>query len=521
MSGASYFPYRAADWANQDMGDWLPWLRSPDAEINQFRDRMVARQRDLARNDGWIAGAVTRILDNTIGAGLRLNARPDYRALALLSPGFDNVWADEFRHVVEARWRTYADSYGHFNDVERKLTVGQQMRVALRHKLVDGESLVLAYWLPERRGVGRADYSTAFLVVDPDRLSNPRQMVDSRYMRGGVEIDDHGVPVRYHVRKAHQNDWYNSIESMEWEPVEREDDDGWQRVFHGFEADRAGQNRGVSIFAPILVHARMLSGYYRTEMQAANVAASFGTYVTSPYDPGQVQEMLGGDDELSAYQQLRSGFHEERPAMLNGVVIPSLAPGETIESVASAHPHSGFADFAGEMLAVGAAATGLSLEQYSQKWFRTNYSSARAALLESWKTLVRRRQDFVIETAGPMYGTWLHELFDRREVPLPNYAPSYLEARTAYCRSLWLGPGRGWVDPVKEPQGSVLKMDAGLSTLQQEVAEIEGADWEERLDQREIEVAAFKARGLAVPSWAAMNVPAEQVAEPEEKAQPQ
>ncbi len=162
-----------------------------------------------------------------------------------------------------------------------------------------------------------------------------------------------------------------------------------------------------------------------------------------------------------------------------------------------------------------------ALEQYSQKWFRTNYSSARAALLESWKTLVRRRQDFVIETAGPMYGTWLHELFDRREVPLPNYAPSYLEARTAYCRSLWLGPGRGWVDPVKEPQGSVLKMDAGLSTLQQEVAEIEGADWEERLDQREIEVAAFKARGLAVPSWAAMNVPAEQVAEPEEKAQPQ
>ena len=39
MSSASYFPYAAADWASQDMADWLPWIRSPDAEINQFRNR--------------------------------------------------------------------------------------------------------------------------------------------------------------------------------------------------------------------------------------------------------------------------------------------------------------------------------------------------------------------------------------------------------------------------------------------------------------------------------------------------
>ncbi len=32
------------------MGNWLPMIRSPDAEINWFRDRMVARSRDLARN---------------------------------------------------------------------------------------------------------------------------------------------------------------------------------------------------------------------------------------------------------------------------------------------------------------------------------------------------------------------------------------------------------------------------------------------------------------------------------------
>jgi hypothetical protein len=51
-----------------EMGEWLPTVRSPDQEINLYRDRMVARQRDLYRNDGWAKGAIGSILDSTIGA---------------------------------------------------------------------------------------------------------------------------------------------------------------------------------------------------------------------------------------------------------------------------------------------------------------------------------------------------------------------------------------------------------------------------------------------------------------------
>ena len=90
----------------------------------------------------------------------------------------------------------------HWNDVERQLTVSQQMRLALGHKLVDGESLVLAYWLDERVGYGDgADYATAYQVLDPDRLANPYLLVDNEYLRGGVEIDGRGVPLAYHLRQ--------------------------------------------------------------------------------------------------------------------------------------------------------------------------------------------------------------------------------------------------------------------------------------------------------------------------------
>jgi lambda family phage portal protein len=517
------FPYDAANWTTQEMGNWLPWIRSPDSEINLFRDRMVARSRDLSRNDGWANGGITRILDNTVGTHLRLSANPDYRALALRSgvKAFDAVWADEFRRAAEALWRGFAENAGHYNDVSRQLTIGQQFRLAMRHKLIDGESLGLMYWMPERVGSGGADYATALLLVDPDRLSNPFQMIDSKNMRGGIEIDEYGVQIAAHIRKAEQNDWYLAMEANTWERIEFEDEDGWRRVILDYDRDRAGQHRGVGVFTPVLSHAKMLARYYGVELQAATIAATFGTYVTSPYDPALVQDALGAGDgeELPLYQSLRAQWAKERPALLNGARIPTLAPGELITGVSSEHPHGNFGEFAHEMLRTIAAALGLSAEQITQDWSKTNYSSARAALLESWKTLTRRASEFKTNTASPVYGNWLWESMDLRELPLPAGAPSYREARTAYSRCDWLGVARGWVDPTKEKQGAILGMDAGLSTLKRECAE-QGLDWEEVIHQRAIEIAQFKELGIELPLWAG-NVDATKAAQQEEEPQAQ
>lgn len=516
------FPYDAANWMTQEMGSWLPWIRSPDSEINLFRDRMVARSRDLSRNDGWISGGVNRILDNTVGTNLRLASNPDYRALAIRTgnKSFDSVWADEFRRAAEALWRGYANNADRYNDVSRQLTVGQQFRLAMRHKLIDGESLGLIFWMPERVGFGRADYATALLLVDPDRLSNPYQMIDSRFMRSGVEIDEHGVPIAYHVREAEQNDWYLAVQANTWVRVERFDEDGWQRVIHDYDRDRAGQHRGVGVFTPVLQHAKMLARYYGIELQAATVAATFGTYVTSPYDPSQIQDALGGssEEELPMYQSLRAQWAAERPAMLNGARIPTLAPGESIEQVASAHPNANFEMFTHEMQRMIAAALGLSAEQVTQDWSKTNYSSARAALLEAWKTLTRRKDEFCLNFATPFYASWLWEAMDKGELPLPSGAPRYVEQKSAYSRCSWLGVPRGWVDPTKEPAGSILRMDGGLSTLRQECAE-QGIDYEETVHQRAAEVRLFKELDLALPDWAgALN--ATQASTPDDDPQP-
>lgn len=527
-SGAGmFFPYDGAQWFSPEMGDWLPRIHSPDYEIDWNRDRLVARARDLYRNEGWARGSIGRILDSTIGSEYRVVAKPDWRWLAArYGAAFDTAWARDFRQVAEALFRGYANDLGHYNDVERQLTLSQMFRLALAHKLVDGESVILAYWLDERVGPAGAGYATAHQVVDPDRLANPYLMVDDKYLRGGVELDDNGVPVAYHFRAAEPYDWYNAVESMTWQRIEREDPDGFRRVIHDYDRDRAGQHRGLSIFAPVIGPMKMLARYYGVELQAATVASVLGLAVTSPYDQESVREALSGGtvgpnsvppgiDFYDSYLGSRRGARGYGDGLMMGSVkIPVLGMGEKIEGVNAARPHSNFSPFTHEMLRRFAAVTGQSAEQVTQDYSEASWSSARAGIVEAEKMYVRRCADFNLNTATPVYANWLGEAFDRGELPMPRDArgpDSFIEARTALARCRWLGAARGWVDPVAERQGAVLGLDAAFDTLEN-VCAGQGLDYEDNIEQRAYELKLFREHNIPPPEWGGGDLAATQVA---------
>ncbi|WP_212568979.1 phage portal protein [Serratia proteamaculans] len=504
LNGSGRVPYDAADSFSDAMANWQPALWSPDNEVNIYRDRIVSRVRDMARNDGWASGSVTRILDNAVGANFRPIAKVDYRALALQTglKAFDAKWADEYGRAVEAAWRNWANDPGRYCDVERKKTVSQMLRLAFRHKLVDGDALAVLQYRTDRLGHGRARYATTVQIIDPDRLSNPQQVFDMLNIRGGVEIDDDGVPVAYHIRKAHMGDWWSAEKTMTWERVKRETAWGRPIVVHDFDGDRAAQHRGSSIFTPIVQRLKMLIKYDEVELESSILNAVFGAYITSPYDPSLFADSLQTDDVL-AYQDMRTEYHDDkRISLQSGARMPILAPGEKIDTVNAARPTSNFAAFESAALRNVAAALGISTQQLTQDWSDVNYSSARSAMLEAWKTLTRRRDDFASGFAQPILSSFIEELHDIGEVPLPAGSPEFLAAKAAYCRAQWMGPGRGWVDPVAEKKGAILGMDSGMSTLEMEVSENVGEDWEELLDQRAREIEAFQERGLPVPTWA-------------------
>ena len=494
------FAYDGADMLSNESAEWNPILRSPDAEINLDRDRMVARARDLYRNDGWARGSINRITDNVIGSQFRLVAKPDYRALAWRhGKGFDTVWLREFRQAVEAESRMWSEHPLLFCDAAQKLTVTQLFRLAFMHQMKDGEALGVMRWMPERKEQG-ADYATALQLIHPDRLSNPYQQMDTHSLRGGVEIDDNGSHIAYHIRQAHQFDYFDAVESMIWDRIPRFTPWGRPIVVHSFDYDDAGQHRGLSVFTPILNRFRMLGRYDQAELQQALVQTIFATFVQSPYDPEDVRAGME-DGELTEYQNLREGWHKDNPLTIGGVRVPVMPPGEEVKTVSSTRPNSGFDAFQSTFHRNFAAAIGTSAEQLSMDYSKTNYSSSRSSMLEIWKTMHRRRADFAVSFANPVYCSVLEEMFDQNRLPLPNNAPDFLEARAAYSRCHWIGPGRGWVDPVSERQGAVLGLDAGFGTLERECAE-QGLDYEEVLDQRHTERLMMKERGLPFPQWA-------------------
>jgi lambda family phage portal protein len=386
--------------------------------------------------------------------------------------------------------------------------------------LIDGDSLAVNRYEPSRMAPGRARYGTAVQLVDPDRLSNPYNTFDLRKMRGGVEIDGYGAAVGYHIREAHQNDWYNADKSLRWAYIPRETEYGRPITVHNFTHDRASQHRGVSILTPILERLKMLNKYDRVEMQAALVNAIFAAYLESPFDPnmagdalgntvdvnngpapGQYVQDLGSGSGLGWYQDQRAAFHSERKIMLGDLRIPTLFPGEKMNTVNPTHPSSNFGEFEGNALRYAAQALGMAPQHFSGNYSDANYSSMRAALLEAWKTFDRRRANFTIGFCHPIASAWLEESMDLDKYPMPNgVVPDFIEARHAYSWARWIGPARGWVDPVAEKQGAWLGLKMGVSSLEDLVAE-QGEDLETILDAQQMEIRMYEDRKMTPPDW--------------------
>lgn len=488
---ASSHAYSSADTMSAELSGFHPAHQNIDSAWGPAREKTVSRVNDLVRNDGWASNGLTRYLDSVIGADLRLSAKPDYRAL-----GLDADWAAEFSKAVEAEWRNWANDIDRYSDAERFSTIGGLFALAFRHKLMDGDALALAHWLPNRGG----KYATTIQIVDPDRLSNPHGLSNSTSLTDGVERDQMGAAVAYWFRKRHPGDRVlDASDQFEWKKVSRQTRHGRRKVVHYFEKQEAGQARGVSKFAPIVERLKMLTKFDKVYLQSAVLNAVLAAVITSPHDHELIEQAVSGGHELNAYQTERAKFHKASPISFDGAIIPKLFPGESIEHLDSKRPDTAFADFEAQTLRNVAGGIGVSYEQLSNDWSKTNYSSARAALLEVWRSYYKERETFAQGFCSQIYALILEEMIDRGTVQLPENAPDFYSYKTAYCKAKWIGPARGWVDPLKEADAAQRRLEIGVSTLEDEAAE-QGKDWEEIADQRKREQDKMAELGLTPPS---------------------
>ncbi len=477
----------AASEEDARLAAWVPAAGSADADLISELDIIVPRARDLVRNNPLASSARQTFSDNIIGHQLRLSSQPRYRLL-----GWNKDKASEWANKTEDEFATWAETTE--CDVSRTQTLLGLTIQALTGALVNGDALAIVMWQPRRDRL----WSTRLQMVEADRLQTPPWLLHDKTVRGGVKIDKNGAPLGYWILRSHPGDQLAGLvnpDAFRWTYVRAFTPHGRRRVIHLYDKERAGQNRGKSVFTAVMREFKMAGEYLGSELHAAVVNALVAAFLESDLDQNTVSELFGADAQQATdyWRSVSDKWHRKK---MESGLIQTLPVGTRLSSHNTTRPNVAFDGFMSSVMRHMAAGLNMPYELLVKDFSQTNYSSARAALLEAWRYFNSKRRWLKEHWLDPIYDAWMEEAINIGRID----APDFYENRYAYTNARWIMSGRGFVDPVKEAKGSELKMGIGISTQQEECAE-QGRDYQDVQDQRirELKEATEKAKDAGLP----------------------
>ena len=479
--------YDGASRFDRSLALWAPPVQSADADILPDKSLSDARVRDITRNDAYVQGGQMLHRDSIVGSMFLLNAKPEWRVLDL-----DEKWAEEFQEEVESKFTLWAESPNNWPDASRTNTLTAQVRLAVGVYVLAGEVLSTAEWI--KTGEPRP-YKTAIQMIELDRLCNPWDRIADDRLRGGIEFDNYGAPLAYHIRKGHPSDVLD-FGSNEWRRVGIRKPWGRLQVIHIFEQQRPDQSRGISEMVAALKEMKITKKFRDIVLQNAVVNATYAASIEFELPSEAVYQQLGGGnlgDTIVGYAESYLGAIAQYVASskhmhIDGVKIPHLFPGTKLQ-LRNAGTAGGIGtEFEHSLLRYIAANLGVSYEELSKDYSQTNYASARAAGAVTQRFMSARKRMVADRYASSVYKLWLEEAINAGEITTYRPAKNWYDGMNAdaYSRAEWIGAGRGQIDELKETQAAVLRLKYHLSTYEDEMARL-GKDWRTTLAQRERE----------------------------------
>lgn len=492
---------------SREMFSWRPALITPDQQNAVSKDMSDLRTTDMVQNDGLAMGAVNTHRDSIVGSQYLLNAQPDYELLKKLTGrAFDESWYEDFQQHVESKFNLLADSTEGWFDAAGTGTLTDLIRLGVTSFFLTGEVLATVEWLKQN---GRP-FQTAIQMVAPIRLSNPDGRTDDRFLSRGVEKDAYGAPIAYFIRMTHPAAW-NDARMFQWKRVPAYKPWGRRQVIHIREALQAEQTRGISDMVAVLKNMRMTKKFKEITLQHALVNASYAAAIESELPKEMVYAQMGAGGNgfanmLGEYMSALSAYvANSNNIAVDGVKMPHLFPGTKLNLQTLGTPGGIGTGFEESLLRHTAAALGLSYEEFSHDYTKTNYSSARASGAQTWKYMQARKKLVADRTAKMIYALWFEEEMNNDRIPLPSGAGPEIfydpVVREALLSCSWIGASRGQIDELKETQSAVMRINSGLSTCEEENARL-GQDWRRVFQQRSREMKLAEALGLELSAEA-------------------
>lgn len=469
----------------RSMGDWYASPGSADADNNPEVDLAAWRARDLERSEGQVYSAIQQQVMAIVGSGLQVIPTPDWRAL-----GKDKDWADEWSRKVRSKFRRWFNSTD--CDASRTETGGFMTAELLTSTILTGSGLLVPYYKPDR---GMTPYGTCFRVVEADRLSNPNFCADRDDLRKGVHIDpETGEPLGYYLCNRHPGDAYGMLApgvTRTWTYIPAFTSWGRRRVIHVFPRRRPEQSTGISQLAGVAGDIRDIGKIRRAELRNQVVTSALALIVKSSLNPEQVLAMMKSMPDYGYWDMYFD--RDVRPQVTDDGATIVAPPGTEVTTLNANRNAQNFETFLKTSWRQVMAGMDVPYEVGARDYGGLNYSNARTILLDAWRTFYTKRDWISFRAMDPVYQAWFEEAVHLGEIddctPEDFYAPGMASAWTS---ARWIGPGKGWVDPLKEAQAQRERMSNQTTTMELECAE-QGLDWQEVAEQQDAE-AKFYAR---------------------------
>lgn len=495
---------RAGSVAPADLAGWIPAQLSADGGWLWSRDLAVARTRDLIDNDPLAQTARDRKTTLVVGGGWRPSIKPDAAML-----GIEPAVAADLGKQMERAFALWGNDILCRCDAQEELTWGGMLAMTSDEHESSGDGLIAMRFI-ERDDGWR--FRTALDVIDSDRLSQPWGAMQTPTFRGGVELGDRGQPIAYHIRNGHPGEFgiATNGEAFSWERIERRTPWGRPQVLHWKRKHRPGQTRGVSKLVACLRGFKNLSRLNDAELQSAVINALNAATITSTMDPALMAEHMT-DSGIGNYHQLRNTFYQMLDLRWAGSAVQHLFPGDSLEHLVNARTTANYGVFVDNFVNWFGAAVGITGHMLKMDWKGVNYSQMRGELLEIWRNVERDRMIGAVCVANPVLLAVIEDAIDNGLVVPPAGVPDLYEMPWAWLRCTWLGPPRGWVDPVKEPAGALLEIESGLNDWETAAAG-QGRDFDLVLAALIEQRKRWQDAGMTPPALANMIAAAQQLA---------
>lgn len=398
-------------------------------ELKQDYIGLVLRSRSLAKNNETVASYLNAATRMALGhQGFIFNATAKN----------DDGTADRIANEqIEREWNNYNNSYKKYVSSCGTMNGYELDRLVMLTYLIDGEVFI------EKIQDEKSPYGVRFRVIDSldvDMLYNDYSGKNKIVM--GIKIDANGKPISYFVRK-NTTDYYTAGERVEI-PAEK--------IIHIYRKNFAGQIRGYTPLAPVILALNSIEEYKRAEIDAALLnACFFGLYekngIGSAYD--EYEDSITPDGSIATEIETNT--------------IKFAPDGYSFKNASVQHPNGNFGNFFKSALKGVCGTLGLSYNKISSDYESTSYSSLRASAIDNAETIKELQQFFISSWKDIEYAEWLKYLLIS---DLTNLPYSRIEK---FMNHTFSGKNLEYIDPVKEMAAIQLRLQLGLSNPLEEL----------------------------------------------------